>query len=521
MDTIPLLIQHAAERFHNRTALIQPTTGSELSSLSFDNLLNAVESFTGFLQKQALSKGDRIMIWSPSRAEWLIAYLGALRAGLVVVPLDISTKEDFLHRIADTTGARLLVTTRKQYEELQQSPVPFIDIDDLPTGEIDREALPIIEEEDLAELVFTSGTTGQPKGVMLSHRNIVSNATAAVEVVDIRSTDSILSILPLSHMFELTIEMAVLYKGACIVYARSLSPETIFKLLSSQHIACMVLVPQALQLFLNGIEREVRRQKKERQFALLKRIAAAMPFAWRRYLFGSVHKRFGGRFRFFVSGGAYLPPQLAKSWEQMGFRVLQGYGATECSPVISANAMHDHNLESVGKPLPGVEVKIAPDQEILVHGPNVALGYWHNAEASNAAFENGWYHTGDLGYLDAKQNLYIKGRKKNLIVLANGMNVYPEDVENVLHRQEHVKDAVVLALTKSGQGPEVHAILLLEQPDSSLAKSIVQKANKSLAAHQQIRGYTLWHEQDFPRTNTLKVKRQEILSVVEKMREGK
>jgi len=183
--------------------------------------------------------------------------------------------------------------------------------------------------------------------------------------------------------------------------------------------------------------------------------------------------------------------------------------------------MHDHNLESVGRPLPGIEVRIAPDQEILVHGPNVALGYWHNAEASNSAFDNGWYHTGDLGYLDARQNLYIKGRKKNLIVLANGMNVYPEDVENILHQQEHVKDAVVIALTKPGQGPEVHAILLLEQPDSSIAKNVVQQANKRLASHQQIRGYTLWQEQDFPRTNTLKVKRQEILSSVEKMQEGK
>jgi long-chain acyl-CoA synthetase len=521
MDTIPLLIQHAAERFHDRTALIQPSTGNELSSLSFDQLLDAVDSFAGYLQQQAFSKGDRVMIWSASCAEWLIVYLGTLRAGLVAVPLDVSTKEDFLHRIANTTGARLLVTTKKQYQELQQPPVPFIDINALPAGELDRAALPIIKEEDLAELVFTSGTTGQPKGVMLSHRNIVSNATTAVEVVDIRANDRLLSILPLSHMFELTIEMAVLYKGASIVYARSLTPETIFRLLASQHIACVVLVPQALQLFLNGIEREVRRQQKEQQFALLKRIATLVPFAWRRYLFGSVHKRFGGRFRFFVSGGAYLPPQLGRDWELMGFRVLQGYGATECSPVISANPMHDHNLESVGKPLPGVEVRIAPDQDILVHGPKVALGYWHCTEASDSAFENGWYHTGDLGYLDARQNLYIKGRKKNLIVLANGMNVYPEDIENILHQQEHVKDAVVAALTKPGQGPEVHAILLLEQPDSSIAKNVVQQANKHLASHQQIRGYTLWQEQDFPRTNTLKVKRQEILSTVEKMREGK
>src|SRR6266700_1388864 len=435
MDTIPLLFQASVERFRDSPALLEPGEGDEMSTLTYHALQERVHGFAGYLQQQSVVKGDRLLLWSASRSDWLIVYLGALLTGMVVVPLDVNTREDFLQRLAETTEARLLITTQKAYQSLKQPPLPLVDIDTLPQAPLSPEQLPEIGEQDLAELVFTSGTTGQPKGVMLTHRNIVSNATTAVKLVHVRFGDRALSILPLSHMFELTIEMAVLYKGASIVYARSLTPETIFRLLSSQHICCTVLVPQALQLFLNGIEREVRRQQKEPQFALLKRIAAIVPFAWRRYLFGSVHKRFGGSFRFFVSGGAYLPPQLGRGWELMGFRVLQGYGATECSPVISANPMHDHNLESVGRPLPGIEVRIAEDGEIQVQGPNVALGYWHNAEASNSAFDNGWDHTGDLGYLDASQNLYIKGRKKNLIVLANGMNVYPEDVENILHQQ--------------------------------------------------------------------------------------
>jgi len=268
-------------------------------------------------------------------------------------------------------------------------------------------------------------------------------------------------------------------------------------------------VPQALQLFLGGIERQVRKQHQEQAFAQLLKVAAYLPFTWRKLLFRSVHQRFGGRFRFFVSGGAYLPLFIAEKWERMGFRVMQGYGATECSPVISATPYKEHVLDSVGKPLPGVEVRIAADQEILVHGPNVAQGYWKNPEATAAAFKEGWYQTGDLGSWDAHGNLYLKGRKKNLIVLANGLNVYPEDIENILQQHPLVKDAVILGLMKQDEGPEIHAILLMEDPGQ--ARTVVQQVNKQLASHQQIRGFTVWPETDFPRTHTLKVKRQDVL----------
>ncbi len=519
MQTIPLLFKHSVERFGARPALIEPIEGNEMSILTYRNLQERVHAFAGYLQQQHLTRGDRLIIWSPSRIDWLVTYLGALLVGMVIVPLDINSKEDFLQRIAATTEAKFLVTTQKQYQNLQQPPLPLIDIDSLPQATLNSNMLPEIQQDDLAELVFTSGTTGQPKGVMLSHWNIVSNASAALKVIDVRSDDRALSILPLSHMFELTIEIALLHAGACNVYARSLSPDTLLKLFSSQHITCMVLVPQALQLFMNAIERQVRHQKREKQWELLHRFAARVPFGIRRYLFGTVHKRFGGHFRFFVSGGAYLSPQLGHQWEEMGFRVIQGYGATECSPVISANPMHDHNLESVGRPLPGIEIRIAPDNEILVRGPNVALGYWKNPEATALSFKEGWYYTGDLGYVDKHHNLYLKGRKKNLIVLSNGLNVYPEDIENILQTFAGIKEAVVIGLMEHDQGPEVHAVLLMDDP--SQAKSIIQQTNKRMAPHQQIKGFTIWPEQDFPRTNTLKVKRQEVLSALPEIRKKK
>jgi long-chain acyl-CoA synthetase len=509
MGSVTTLFRNAVQRFSARSALIEPTGGDQISTLTYRALQERVHMFAGYLQQQQIAKGERLMIWSASRADWLIAYFGALLVGMVVVPLDVNTKEDFLVRIAKTTEVKFLVTTQKQYNGLQHPPAPLIDIDALPQSPLDMTQLPPIDENDLAELVFTSGTTGQPKGVMLSHHNIASNAIAAAQAVDIRSSDRALSILPLSHMFEMTIEIAIIHVGASVVYARTLVPDTLLKLFSSQQVTCMVLVPQALQLFLNSIEREVRRLHKEKQWELLHRIAAQLPFSIRRYVFGTVHKRFGGHFRFFVSGGAYLPPKIAQSWEEMGFRVLHGYGVTECAPVVSVNPSHDHHFESVGKPLPQVEIRIAADQEILVHGPNVALGYWKNPDATAASFKDGWYYTGDLGYLDARMNLHLKGRKKNLIVLANGLNVYPEDVENVLQSDEAIREAIVFGLTQQEQGPEVHAILLMDDP--SKAKAAVQHANKQLASHQHVRGFTIWPEQDFPRTHTLKVKRQDVL----------
>ena len=516
MGTINQLVEASAGRFGERPALIEPGEGGGMSTLTYRQMWERAHSFAGYLQEQQIEKNDRICIWSASCTNWMVAYLGALLMGAIVVPLDNNTKEDFLTRIAQTTEARLLITTRKQFASLKQTSLSLVDIDALPQGTLDASKLPVVTGDDLAELVFTSGTTGQPKGVMLSHNNISSNARAGIEVIRMQASDRALSILPLSHMFEMAVEIALLCCGASIVYARTLVPETLLKLLATEHVTCMVLVPQALQLFMNGIEREVRRQKREKQWEMLHSIAARLPFGLRRMLFGSVHQRFGGHFRFFISGGAYLPPQLARRWENMGFRVMQGYGATECSPIVSVTPLYEHVLDSVGKPLPGVDVRIADDGEILVHGPNVALGYWKNPEATAAAFEGGWYHTGDLGYLDARGYLYLKGRKKNLIVLANGMNVYPEDIENTLCANPLVKDAVVFGLAKKDQGPEVHSVLLLEDP--SQAKAVIQQANRQLAPHQQIRGFTTWPDKDFPRTHTLKVKRPEVLEALQATR---
>lgn len=242
MSTIPELFHTSVDRFGTRIAIIEPIDEAAFSMLSYQELQQRVHSFAGYLQELHANKGDRLMLWSESRADWLVAYLGALFVGMIVVPLDVNSKEDFLQRVVVESEVKFLVTTQKQVASLQNKSILFIGIDALPVCSLNSEEWPGINEDELAEIVYTSGTTGHPKEVMLSHINIVSNAVAAEEVVKGTSDDRALSILPLSHMFELTFDIALIYCGASIIYARTRAPDVLLRLLSSQQATCMVLV---------------------------------------------------------------------------------------------------------------------------------------------------------------------------------------------------------------------------------------------------------------------------------------
>jgi long-chain acyl-CoA synthetase len=241
------------------------------------------------------------------------------------------------------------------------------------------------------------------------------------------------------------------------------------------------------------------------------KIARYAPLGLRRWLFRSVHQRFGGSLNFIVSGGAALEPELGTRWHLLGVRVIQGYGATEASPVISCHRLKKPRFDSAGLPLPGVEVRIAEDGEILVRGPNIVPGYWEAPEQTAATFQNGWYITGDLGFIDQQGFLHIRGRKKDMIAMPDGQKVYPDDIEAVLRRHPAVTDAVVVGLPK-GSGVEVHAALLLQ--DQAAAPQVVSWANIQLEDRQQVRGFTVWPEEDFPRTHTLKVKKAAVLDTL-------
>jgi long-chain acyl-CoA synthetase len=489
---------------------------------TYGELYDASRRAAAYLLAQGVAKGDRVVLWGPNRPEWIAAFFGVQIAGAIAVPLDVRSREELLSEIERQTQPVHMFAGREQLEQLGVARAAATALEDLPPLLASLSPAPIgtgaVVPEDLAELVFTSGTTGDPKGVILTQRNITANVWMSRPGFKPSPKNRILSILPLSHMFEQAGGMFVpLIGGASITHVSSLRPDVIFDAIRENRITNMSCVPQVLSLFRDGVERELRRQGRAEQFERLHRLAQRLPLPVRRLLFRSLLKRMGGAFEYFVSGGAYLDPELARWWEGVGIKVAQGYGTTEASPVISTNTVHDRDFFSVGRPVRGLEVRIDEDKEILIRGPNVTPGYWQNPATTAEALVDGWYRTGDLGSLDGAGRLHLIGRKKNLIVLANGLNVYPEDIEHVLAHDPRLKDAVVLGLTR-GQDVELHAVLLTDQPEA--AGDIVRRANARLAPHQQIRRHTVWPEDSFPVTPTLKPKRAVIAERLASVQQG-
>ncbi len=521
-ETLGDFLADVARRYGDAPALvIRP--GFRRRETSYRELDELARRVARELQIRGVAKGDRVLLWAPNSPAWVAAYFGCFKAGAIAVPLDVRSAPDFIASVIARTEPKLAFLSRQTARLGATGDVPTTLLEELESFLPADAALlhPVeVRGDDVAEIMFTSGTTGDPKGAVLTHTNIVSNVRGTGQVLPIKSSFRLLSLLPLSHMLEQTVGLLAPLSGGCrVVYPVSRQPAVLFRTIAENQITMMVLVPQALQLFLNAIEREVRRQKREALFQRLFALAERLPKSLRRVLFRKVHARFGGKLDMMISGGAYLDPALAHRWELMGVTVLQGYGATETSPIVSCDRPDDRKPDAVGKAFPGVEIRIAPDEEILVRGPNVFQGYWQNPTATAAALSDGWYHTGDLGFLDEEGFLHLKGRKKDLIVLANGQNVYPEDIELELKRHDAVADATVIGREREGGAVQVHAVLLMRNP--AQADEVVRAANARLADHQRIGGYTVWPDEDFPRTHTLKVKKHEVINRLSELEAGR
>ena len=516
------LLAESAERWAERPALI--FYSNEPWSWTYAELWSASRRVARLLQASGIAKGDRVLLWGDNRPEWVAAFFGTLILGAIAVPIDAQSTEDFLALIQDATQPQYMFLGSEQEQRLSGNHPPFLLFDELitrsetlePLGE--AEALAGVEPDDIAELVFTSGTTGSPKGVILTHRNIFANVEMATSAFRVTPENRVLAILPLSHMFEQVADLFVpISAGATVVYLSSLRPDVIFAAMAHYRITNMGCVPRVLELFADGIKREARRQNRLSQLERAHSLACLLPFSWRSLLFKKIHQRMGGCFEYFVVGGARLDVQLGRWWEGLGVKVVQGYGMTEAAPVVAAGTLKERDHSSVGRPLPGMEVKIADDGEIWVRGENVTPGYWQNPGATSSAFTDGWYKTRDLGYFDSNGRLHIRGRKDNMFVLGSGMNVYPEDIEQVLSQDSRLTDAVVLGLT-SGDVVEVHGVLLTGEP--AAAADIVRVANRQLAPHQRIQRYTVWPEETFPVTPLRKPKRADITARLLEMRSG-
>ena len=373
-----------------------------------------------------------------------------MRARLVLVPLDLRMSSDAIENIVRKSAAKQLVlgTGRDAPDprdaKLERFPTTTVDAltadpDDAfpPDWEAQLAAWERPRPDEIWELIFTSGTTGTPKGVMLAHDNILAGVQSFHTIVP-RMDHRIVSLLPLSHLLEQAVGLFyALDVGADILYLRSVNPRVIFESLREHRVTSMVVVPQVLDLFWSAIEREVEKSGRARQFAWLRGIARRLPMGLRRVVFRSVHQRLGGGFRLFISAGAFLPPALQQAWEDLGVTVLQGYGSTETASG-ACTTLDDHGLGTVGRPVSGMEVRIAADGEVQFRGPTLFKGYWDEPELTAAAFtEDGWYKSGDIGHFDDGGRLILSGRKKDIIVLPNGFNVYPEDIENALRDGRH------------------------------------------------------------------------------------
>jgi len=540
METLLDLLDDAVARFADRGALGIRHEDGATESWTYRELNRRSRIAAWRLRGLGLEPGDRVLTWSPSMPELPAAYFGAIRARLILVPLDLRMSVDAITGIVATaTPARLLVGTGRDgpdaasagLAEFPTSTIESLSAEPDDTFPADWEAQvaawPRPAPAEIFELIFTSGTTGTPKGVMLAHENVVASIQSFYRIIP-PLRHRLVSLLPLSHLLEQAVDLFyALSVGADVLYVRSRNPRVIFDALRAHRVTSMVVVPQVLDLFWSAIEREVDRAGRAALFGRLRSIARRLPLAARRLIFRSVHRQLGGDFHLFVSAGAFLPPALQQAWEDLGVTVLQGYGATETGTG-ACTTLEDHGLGTVGRPPAGIEMRLAEDGEVQFRGATLFKGYWNAPALTAAAFTpDGWYRTGDVGHLDGSGRLILSGRKRDMIVLPNGFNVYPEDIENAL-RIAGIRDSVVLE-TAAGR---IEAIVLalsgsaIPQPGQALEfepanpppelrarlDAAVKEANGRLGPNQRIAGWRLWPESDFPRTHTLKVRRDQVRS---------
>ncbi|HVT93574.1 MAG TPA: AMP-binding protein [Bryobacteraceae bacterium] len=471
---------------------------------SYAGIARQARAFARRLEQAGIPEGGKVVFFGENRPEWIIALWGCLLRGAVAVPIDYRSPLEFLERVRSKVDARivLLGDDAEKPADLPEGVEvwPFSSLADDGPGEFTAFAA---RNDSLTEIIFTSGATAEPKGVLITHRNVLANIVPVErEVHKYRKWGKpffplrFLNLLPLSHMFGQAMATFIppMLPGI-VVFLRGYNPHDIVRQIRMRRVSVLVSVPKIL---------DVLREHVIQLFPELKDLPDEK-LHWTRkwWRYRKVHRLFGWKFWSFIAGAAPLDPDLEAFWSKLGFLVIQGYGLTETAPIVTLNHPFHAKKGTVGTPIGGVKVKIAADGEILVRGDNVTSGYYEAPGESAQAFEDGWFHTGDIGAMDETGSLKILGRKKEMIVTPEGLNVFPEDVETVLLHTPGVRDAAVIGTDR------VHAVLILE--DASSLDRVVGEANNRLADHQKIRSASLWPYTELPRTEgTGKLKRREI-----------
>ncbi|UCF76820.1 MAG: AMP-binding protein [Betaproteobacteria bacterium] len=508
MSTLVNLLENSARDYGGATALVM-RAGLRDDRWSYERLWHAACAVGAYLREQrGLQPGDRVLLCAPNQPRLVATLLGAMLARLVPVPLDPFSAAEFAARVArDTESALFINGTSLEVPGVAQIALANLPVDATPPRMLERPTA-----GDIAEIVYTSGTTGRPKGVVLTHANIWANMLSADQLIPHSKRWRLLSLLPLSHMMEQTVGLfGQLYRGSTIVYGVAHHPAAVLKALRRYRIVAMVVVPQVLLHMLHALEHEVQRRGLTRLWQWQNRLAVHLPLSGRRLLWHRLLREMGGELDIFISGGAALPSELGLAWERLGIPVVQGYGATECAPVITGNTLARRVPDSVGRPVVGLELRLAENSEVQVRGASVFSGYWRNEEATRDAFTpDGWYRTGDIAATDAAGNLFIKGRLKNMVVLPSGLNVFLEDLEAICLEQTGVRNCVVID-TQGARGGTTFTAVVIGECDEDAMRSV----NARLAEHQRLGAVVHWEGDDFPRTRLGKIKRAEVRSWLE------
>lgn len=506
-------------------------------------------------------KGRRIAVISENRYEWALAYLAIAAGTGIVVPLDKSLPENEIKNLIKRSKVEAIFYSHK-YDEIMmkiqnenQTNLKYfisMDLEEHGNGvysenKLKNEGKELLEKgdtsfvdakidnEDMGIMLFTSGTTAMSKAVALSHKNICANLMDITSVIEINENDVFLSFLPLHHTFECTVGFLYpLYKGACITYCEGIRhiAENIREYKVTAMISVPILLENMYKKVMKGIEKKGKLEKVKKGIKI-SNLLLRFKIDVRKKIFKEIHDTLGGKVRLFVNGAAALDSNVEKGFNELGFRTLQGYGLTETSPVLAAENDKYVKIGSVGKVFPSVDIKIEnPNEhgigEIVAKGPNVMLGYCENEEATNEVLKDGWFYTGDLGYIDKQGYLFITGRKKDVIVLKNGKNIYPEELETLLGRIPGIKESMVYGKPEETDEADLKLcakiVYDLEamkdeygiETEEEISKKLwekIKEVNKKMPAYKYIRE-AMFTQEELIKTTTQKVKRHEELKKI-------
>ena len=545
------------ERWPDHVAL-ELQRNDQIESCTYADLRRMAESVGRWIGENKFERGSRLAIVADNHPRWVAAYLGTIASGCTVVPLDTALHADQLAKLLQDSGSSVLFCDVKHAAIARQAVSEFgvglVLMDPERMANLSNKEhwlgdLPAIFEagpgnfqptpsklEDVASLLYTSGTTADPKGVMLTHANFLGEVEAVFNWVEIGPSDALLGVLPMFHVLAQMANLLLpLVKGSRVVYLETLNTTELLRALRDRDITAFAVVPQFFYLIHQRIFEEIKKrgaltQRLFKTLVALNRNLRKFRINAGPILFSKVHETLGKKMRYLVTGGSRFDPAIAKDFYDLGIDVLQAYGLTETTAAVFANSPGHNVIGSVGKALKGVEAKIVdyrPEEddgptpgEVVLRGAVVMKGYWNRPDATAAVLRDGWFYTGDLGYFDADHNLFLTGRKKEVIVLSNGKNIYPEEVEVHYLKSPYIKELAVMGLEgKPGEGGDrLHAVIVpnfdvLRQRKIVNAKEVIrfdiEGLSQQIASTKRIGSYEIWQE-DLPRTTTRKIKRFEV-----------